>query len=89
MLKDAIATRLRQKTTHGTIHLQAAQGRQRAKLFELGAVLNEAVLEDGGWTLELRMAEKDLRRFLKHENLDIEQMDPARDIAPAITAANE
>ena len=89
MLKDAIATRLRQKTTHCTIQLQAAQGRQRAKLFELGAVFNEEVLEDGGWTLELRMAEKDLRRFLKRENLDIEQLDPAREIAPAVTAANE
>ena len=89
MLKDAIANRLRQKTTLATIHLQAAQGRQRAKLFELGAVLNEEVLEDGGWTLELRMAEKDLRRFLKRENLDIEQLEPARVDVPAVTAANE
>jgi len=89
MLKDAIATRLRRKTTHCTIQLQAAQGRQRAKLLELGAVLNEEVLEDGGWTLDLRMVEKDLRRFLKRENLDIEKMEPACEIAPAITAANE
>jgi len=88
MLKVAIANRLRRKTTLATIHLQPAQGRQRAKLFELGAVLNEEVLEDGGWMLELRMAEKDLRRFLKRENLGIEQRSQCED-APAVTAANE
>jgi GTP-binding protein HflX len=88
MLKNAIATRLRQKTTHCTIQLQAAEGRQRAKLFELGAVLNEEVLEDGGWTMEVRMAENDLRRFLKHENLDIEHRSLRAD-APAVTATNE
>ncbi len=93
MLKDAIANRLRKKTSHCTIHLQAGQGRQRAKLFELGAVLTEAVLEDGGWTLELRMVEKDLRRFLKRENLQVEhvkdQPEPAQQMAPAANIANE
>ncbi len=89
MLKEAIANRLRQKTSHRTIHLQPAQGRQRAKLFELGAVLKEDVLEDGSWTLELRMAEKDLRRFLKRENLNMDQLEPALEMATAATAANE
>lgn len=93
MLKEAIANRLRQKTTYRIIHLQPAQGRQRAKLFELGAVLNEEVLEDGGWTLELRMAEKDLRRFLKRENLPMEQisdqLEPEPVAATAVTATTE
>ena len=93
LLLEGIANRLRQKTAHRTIHLQPAQGRQRAKLFELGAVLNEEVLEDGSWTLELRMAEKDLRRFLKRENLPMEQvsdqLEPAPVEATAVTAANE
>ncbi len=93
LLKDAIAKRVRQKTTHCFIHLEPAQGRQRAKLFELGAVRNEEVSDDGSWTLELRMAEKDLRRFLKRENLRIEQVkdqkEPAPTMATAVTAANE
>jgi GTP-binding protein HflX len=89
MLKDAIANRLRQKKTHRTIHLQNSQGRQRAKLFELGAVLKEEVMEDGSWTLELRMSEKDLRRFLKHENLTEEQLELTPEVATAATAANE
>jgi GTP-binding protein HflX len=93
LLQEAIANRLRQKTAHRTIHLQPAQGRQRAKLFELGAVLNEEVMEDGSWMLELRMAEKDLRRFLKRENLPIEQvsdqLEPVPEEATAVTATNE
>jgi GTP-binding protein HflX len=89
LLKDAIANRLRRKTAHRIIHLQPAQGRQRAKLFELGAVLSEEVSDDGSWTLELRMSEKDLRRFLKHENLSVEQLGPTSDVAAAATAANE
>ena len=93
LLKDAIAKRVRRKTTHCYIHLEPAQGRQRAKLFELGAVLNEEVSDDGSWTLELRMAEKDLRRFLKRENLRTEQvkdqLEPAPTLATVVTAANE
>jgi len=41
----------------------------------------------------LRMAEKDLRRFLKRENLPIEQvsdqLEPVPVEATAVTAANE
>ncbi len=84
MLKTAIAERLQRKTLLRQIHLQPDQGRQRAKLFELGAVLDEAVHEDGSWTLDVKMVEKDLKRFLKRENLDIE---PAGSIAAP--AANE
>ena len=88
LLKEAIARRLQQKTIHRYIHLDPAQGRQRARLFELGAVLNEEVLEEGGWSLELKMAEKDLRRFLKHENLAEEQLVPVP-ITQSAPAANE
>jgi GTP-binding protein HflX len=89
MLKTAIMSRLRGDTANRTIHLQPAQGRLRAKLFELGAVLNEDVMEDGSWSLDVRMAEKDLRRFLKRENLTEDQLEPMPDVASAITAANE
>ncbi len=90
LLKGAIETRLKRKTTHRTIHLQSGHGRQRAQLFELGAVVRDEVLQDGGWTLELRMAEKDLRRFLKRENLRIDavsdQLEPVHGTASATAA---
>lgn len=76
MLHDAIAERLLRKTLHGVIHLQASQGRPRARLFELGAVLAERIADDGGWELEIRMAERDLKRFLKRENLAADMLRP-------------
>ena len=88
MLKTAIAQRLCKKTEHRTIQLSASQGRQRAKLFELGAVIGEEPIEEGGWTLQLKMTEKDLRRFLKRENLAEEQLEPVLMPASA-SAANE
>jgi GTP-binding protein HflX len=68
-LLDMIDERLRRETVHKQLRLGPAQGRQRAKLFELGAVLSEQACDDGSWILELRMADRDLRRFLKRENL--------------------
>ena len=88
MLKAAIARRLQQKTVRRVIQLAPSQGRQRARLFELGAVAAEAPLDDGGWALELKMKPKDLQRFLKRENLAVEQLEPAP-ARPAASAANE
>jgi len=65
----AIAKRLPRRIQHGVMHLQPAQGRQRAKLFAMGAVLREEACEDGGWNIELRLGERDLQRFLQQENL--------------------
>jgi GTP-binding protein HflX len=76
MLLDGIGRRLRRKTLHGIICLQPSQGRQRAKLFELGAVLSEQSSEDGGWELELEMEERDFKRFLKRENLAENSLKP-------------
>ena len=76
MLLDAIGHRLRRETLHGRVYLGPTQGRQRAKLFEMGAVLKEEACEDGGWTLELEMAERDLNRFLKRENLPADLLEP-------------
>ncbi len=89
LLKQVIAKRLRQETVRRTMHLDASQGRQRAKLFDLGAVVNEEVDENGSWHLELRMAEKDLQRFLKRENLDNSQLELMPKSVSAASAANE
>ena len=76
MLLDAIGERLRPQALRRTIRLEPSQGRQRAKLFELGAVFKEATSDDGGWTLELAMSERDLQRFLKRENLAPDVLEP-------------
>ncbi len=86
LLLEAIGNRLRRKTLHRLIHLQPSQGRLRSRLFELGAVLNEHTDEEGGWTLELEMAEQDLQRFIKRENIDPELLEPLPVIKTAATA---
>jgi GTP-binding protein HflX len=89
MLLDAISDRLCRKTLHRVIHLQPSQGRQRAKLFELGAVLNEETGDDGSWTLELKMSERDLMRFMKQEKLAPELLEPLPVINPATAAITD
>ena len=85
ILLEAISDRLRPQTVHGVIHLEPTQARQRAKLFEAGAVLSEEACEDGGWTIELEMAERDLSRFLKREQLSADLLEtlPAQKPATA------
>jgi GTP-binding protein HflX len=87
ILLGAIGDRLQRKTLHGVMRLKPAQGRQRAKLFEIGAVLREEACEDGGWKLELKMAERDLQRFLKRENLSDDLLEPLP-VVESVTAVN-
>lgn len=86
-LLEVIRQRLTRKTVHGLLHLEPTQGRQRAKLFEIGAVLSEEACEDGSWTIELELAERDLMRFMKRENLspDLLQPLPVREPVSAAT----
>ena len=83
-LLDAVVKRLPRKTRQGVMHLLASQGKQRAKLFAIGAVLSEEACEDGGWNIELRMGERDLQRFLQQENLGDHLLEPLP--APVVTA---
>lgn len=69
LLLDAIGGRLQRKRVHGVIRLLPSQGRQRAQLFDLGAVTRETMMEEGGWELELALDERDFQRFMKRESL--------------------
>ncbi|HEX2138223.1 MAG TPA: ribosome rescue GTPase HflX [Woeseiaceae bacterium] len=68
-LLAAIEDRLRRRQVRGMMRLQPGQGRQRALLFEMGAVSQEFPVDDGGWVLELCMGEREFQRFVKRENL--------------------
>jgi len=69
LLLETIGDRLRKKKVHGIVRLRPGQGRQRALLFEMGAVLQEDFADDGGWVLELLLEERAYLRFLKREKL--------------------
>ena len=71
LLLETIGSRLQRKKIHGVVRLQPGQGRQRALLFEMGAVLQEKPADDGGWIVELEMPEREFHRFLKREKLPI------------------
>jgi GTP-binding protein HflX len=83
-LLQAIGDRLRKGKVHGIIRLMPGQGRQRALLFEMGAVLKDTPGDDGGWVLELEMEEQSFRRFLKREALSAEILQKPRALQPAI-----
>ena len=70
LLLQTISGRLSRKTVEGTIRLQPDQGRQRALLYQMGAVMNEVAGDDGGWTVAVKLNERDYQRFCKRGDLD-------------------
>ena len=77
MLLNAISDRLRPAKVSGLVRLSPTQGRQRAALFDIGAVVSEEIADDGGWILELEIGKRDFKRFLKRENLPETILQPA------------
>ena len=53
----------------GSIKLNNSQGKQRAKLFQMGAVKEEKILDDGSFRLALEITKQDTYRFLKKEGM--------------------
>jgi GTP-binding protein HflX len=82
LLLSTLGDRLRPKMVNGSMRLRADQGRRRAKLFELGAVVQESPSDDGGWTLQLQLGERDFNRFLKSENLSADILEQSGDKTP-------
>ena len=69
LLAGALVERFGSRLLRVAIALGARQGRARAELYRRGAVLSEAPSEDGGWTLELELAERDLDDLCRREGL--------------------
>ena len=70
LLLQAIGDRLRRKKVNGTIRLLPDQGRERALLFDLGAVTSESTDEEGVWELNICLDELEFQRFVKRTGLD-------------------
>jgi GTP-binding protein HflX len=86
LLLEAVGKRLSRKKIPGVVRLNASQGRQRALLFDLGAVTREALSEDGRWCIELTMVERDFLRFVKRENLSPDILETLPHKEAALTA---
>ena len=72
LLIDGLSSFIFKNLLSGRIMLKNDQGKQRAKLFEMGAVRDEKVLNDGSWELALKITEKDILRFLKKEGMRVD-----------------
>src|SRR5690606_36810288 len=69
-LRAAVAELARDEIIDGWLHLDAAQGRVRARLFDLGAVREEEHSAEGGWNLHVRMPLREYRQLVRHESLE-------------------
>lgn len=65
LLEQALAEFLQRESVHGWLRMPATEGRLRARLYELGAVLDESADERGCWFLEVELPQRDLDRLLK------------------------
>ena len=68
-LNSVLANFLKKNVILGEIKLDNNQGRQRAKLFQMGAVKTENIQEDGSWNLILEIKKEDIHSFLKKEGI--------------------
>ncbi|MDP2324339.1 MAG: hypothetical protein Q8N51_09955, partial [Gammaproteobacteria bacterium] len=54
-----------------TVALTATEARLRARLYEMGAVVAERLLEAGGWELDLELDRRGFDDLNRRENLQV------------------
>ncbi|TVO75968.1 ribosome rescue GTPase HflX [Sedimenticola selenatireducens] len=67
LLREALAEFYHQEHVHKLLQLQPADGRLRARLFELGGVISEKTTETGGWDIEIDLPKVAYERLLQQE----------------------
>ncbi|MGF1529325.1 MAG: ribosome rescue GTPase HflX [Candidatus Competibacterales bacterium] len=77
LLLQAVAERLGEDTVHGFVRLPFHASRQRAQLFNSGAVVGEQLNPDGEWLIEVHTSRKNLARLCHREGLREEWMELA------------
>jgi GTP-binding protein HflX len=85
LLMTALAERLRGDSVHGWLCLPAAAGRLRARLFGLGAVVEEQHEADGQWLIEVRTARSNVDLLQRRYGLQAEWVRSGFDL-PTSTA---
>lgn len=74
LLLEAIAERVRHDRVHAWIRLPPQAGRARARLFDLGAVVDEQFNSNGEWLIEIQTSRKNLNQLCHQEELKEEWM---------------
>lgn len=63
LLKEAISTQLHGATLIEEVVLKPTQAKLRAQLYQLGAVLHEALSDEGNWLLKIRITQAQKQRL--------------------------
>lgn len=62
-LKETIALRIKGKRIHTWISLEGRHAKLRSQLFDIGAVEEEKVADDGQWLLHINLSQQDAERL--------------------------
>lgn len=63
LLREAIATQLHGAIIEEEVFLAVSEAKLRAQLYQLDAVLNESICEEGGWLLKIRLTSAEKQRL--------------------------
>lgn len=74
LLLEAIAERVHSDSVHGWVQLPPQEGRLRARLFSLGAVIAEQLNSDGHWLIEVQTSQKNLKQLCRQDGFREEWM---------------
>jgi GTP-binding protein HflX len=69
VLIEAVHGFFRAATVQRLVRLPASAGRLRARLYQLGTVVQEQVQENGGWLIQIEIAPASLERLWRREGL--------------------
>ena len=83
LLKEVLAEFYHQEHVYKLLKLKPADGRLRARLFELGGVVSEAASDSGGWEMEIELPKVAYDRLLQQEStLESRQVMPLKQSGP-------
>ncbi|MBS0396019.1 MAG: GTPase HflX [Proteobacteria bacterium] len=69
LLREALAERFGARLVRSALRLEPRHGRARAELYRRAAVLAESPTDDGGWLVEVELAERDLEALCRREGI--------------------
>ena len=72
LLKQALIDLFREQMVEGKLLLEPSEARLRARLFEIGAIREESIDDEGRFLLRLSISRRDLNQFESREQVSIE-----------------
>lgn len=74
LLKQTLIDMFREQMVEGELTLSPADARIRARLFEIGAIRQEKIDDEGCFLLQISISRRDLKQFESREHIPLESM---------------